>query len=59
MLGRLIEADPVAVAEVLGDPHYGSAATRTGLADAGIDLVAPAPPASPPPRRDPGHRVPW
>lgn len=49
MLGRLIEADPVAVAEVLGDPHYGSAATRTGLADAGIDLVAPAPPASPPP----------
>lgn len=49
MLPRLIEADPVAVAEVRGDTHYGSPATRTRLADAGIDLVAPASPASPRP----------
>lgn len=48
VLPRLLDADPVAVAEVLGDTHYGSAATRTELAEGGIEVVAPAPPPSAP-----------
>ena len=46
VLPTLIEADPVAVAEVIADTHYGDAETRKALAGRGIDLVAPAPPAS-------------
>ncbi len=36
----------MAVAEVIADTHYGDAETRQALATQGIDLVAPAPPAS-------------
>ncbi len=46
VLARLLAADPVPVAEVLGDTHYGSAATRRELVDHGIEIVAPAPPSS-------------
>jgi hypothetical protein len=46
VLPALIEADPVAVAEVIADTHYGDAATRRALGAQGIELVAPAPPAS-------------
>jgi transposase len=49
VLPRLLRADPVGVAEVLGDTHYGSASTRVDLAAQGIELVAPAPPVSRPP----------
>jgi transposase len=49
VLGRLLDADPVPVAEVMGDTHYGSVANRSELASKGIELVAPAPPASRPP----------
>jgi hypothetical protein len=48
ILDALIDADPVAVAEVTGDTHYGSVDVRRGLADHGIEIVAPAPPASSP-----------
>jgi transposase len=48
VLPRLLDADPVAIAEVMGDTHYGSAATRTQLGAQGIELVAPAPAASRP-----------
>ena len=48
MLPRLLAADPVPVAEVLGDTHYGGAQTRRDLADQGVELVAPAQPASAP-----------
>ena len=48
MLGDLLDADPVAVAEITADTHYGSGPTRQDLADDGIELVAPAPPASAP-----------
>jgi hypothetical protein len=48
VLARLLAADPVAVAEVMGDTHYGDASTRRHLAGQGIELVAPAPPASAP-----------
>ena len=48
VLDTLIDNDPVAVAEVIADTHYGSVNTRKTLAQAGIDLVAPAPPASSP-----------
>jgi len=48
VLDRLIEDDSVAVAEVIGDTHYGSAATRRSLAEEGIELVAPAQPSSAP-----------
>ncbi len=44
VLEDLIDADPVPVAEVIADTHYGSGATRQAMADQGIDLVAPAPP---------------
>lgn len=46
MLEELLDADPVPVQEVIADTHYGSGDTRQRLADDGIDLVAPAPPAS-------------
>jgi len=49
VLPRLLDADPVPVAEVLGDTHYGSVAIRVELGAQGIELVAPAPPVSPPP----------
>lgn len=48
VLPRLLDADPVPVAEVLGDTHYGSATTRSELVGVGIEVVAPAPPASAP-----------
>jgi transposase len=48
VLPRLLRADPVAVAEVLGDTHYGGAQTRRELAGQGIELVAPAQPCSSP-----------
>jgi hypothetical protein len=48
VLDTLIDADPLAVAEVTADTHYGSVDVRQGLADDGIELVAPAPPASSP-----------
>jgi len=46
VLPRLLAADPLAVAEVLGDTHYGAGETRRDLGAHGIELVAPAPPAS-------------
>lgn len=48
VLPRLLVADPVAVAEVLGDTHYGGAEARRELASQGIELVAPAQPSSAP-----------
>ena len=48
VLPALLAADPMAVAEVIGDTHYGGTATRRSLASQGIELVAPAPPASAP-----------
>jgi transposase len=46
VLPALLDADPVAVAEVLGDTHYGAAEVRRQLGPKGIELVAPAPPSS-------------
>jgi hypothetical protein len=46
VLDTLLTNDPVAVAEVIADTHYGSVETRKTLGRQGIDLVAPAPPAS-------------
>lgn len=46
VLEALVDADPVPVAEVIADTHYGSGPIRQAMADQGIDLVAPAPPAS-------------
>ncbi len=46
VLPALLEADPMAVPEVTADTHYGDAATRKALGHQGIELVAPAPPAS-------------
>ena len=46
MLDDLLDTDPVPVAEVIADTHYGSAELRQRLADDGVELVAPAPPAS-------------
>jgi len=48
VLDTLLDTDPVAVAEVIADTHYGSVETRKTLGGAGIELVAPAPPASSP-----------
>jgi transposase len=48
ILPSLLAADPVPVAEVLGDTHYGGTETRRHLGTRGIELVAPAPPASAP-----------
>ena len=44
----LLKADPLAVSEVIADTHYGGASTRTTLAAAGIELTAPAQPATTP-----------
>ena len=44
VVGDLIDADPVPVAEIIADTHYGSGPTRQAMADRGIDLVAPAQP---------------
>jgi transposase len=46
VLPALLGADPMAVAEVIADTHYGDGETRKALAAKGIDLVAPAPPVS-------------
>jgi len=48
VLDALLDTDPVPVAEVIADTHYGSVATRKTLCGAGVELVAPAPPASSP-----------
>lgn len=48
VLALLLDADPLAVAEVMGDTHYGSVETRHCLAGQGVDLVAPAQPSSAP-----------
>lgn len=48
VLPDLLDADPVPVAEVLADTHYGGAKVRRELGAQGIELVAPAPPASAP-----------
>lgn len=48
VLPALLAADPVPVAEVLGDTHYGSVETRRQLASQGVELVAPAQPCSAP-----------
>jgi hypothetical protein len=48
ILADLLEDDPVAVAEVIGDTHYGSAENRRDLAEDGIELTAPAQPPSAP-----------
>lgn len=47
VLEDLLEDDPVAVSEVIGDTHYGSAENRRDLAEDGIELTAPAQPSSP------------
>ncbi len=44
VIGDLIDADPVPVAEIIADTHYGSGPTRRAMADRGIDLVAAAAP---------------
>jgi hypothetical protein len=46
ILADLLEDDPVAVAEVIGDTHYGSAENRRSLADDGVELTAPAQPSA-------------
>jgi len=46
VLDHLIDNDPVPVAVVIADTHYGSGPTRQAMADKGIELVAPAPPAT-------------
>jgi hypothetical protein len=46
MLQGLLDADPVPVAEVIADTHYGSAESRQRLANDGVELVAPAAPAT-------------
>jgi transposase len=48
VLADLLAADPVAVAEVIADTHYGSGSTRQSLAEGGVELVAPAQPATSP-----------
>jgi Transposase DDE domain/Transposase domain (DUF772) len=46
VLPRLLEADPLAVAEVIADTHYGGGPIRSALGREGIELVAPAQPSS-------------
>lgn len=48
ILAELLDDDPVAVAEVIGDTHYGSSECRRDLAEDGVELTAPAQPASAP-----------
>jgi hypothetical protein len=45
VLPALLDADPLAIAELIGDTHYGSAQTRVALLESRIELVAPAQPA--------------
>ena len=42
VLQDLLEDDPVAVSEVIGDTHYGSGENRRALAEEGVELTAPA-----------------
>lgn len=44
VLEDLLDTDPVAVAEVIADTHYGSGPIRQMMVERGVDLVAPAPP---------------
>lgn len=48
VLADLLDDDPVAVAEVIGDTHYGSGECRRDLAEDGIELIAPAQPSPAP-----------
>lgn len=48
VLEDLLDDDPVAVSEVIGDTHYGSTENRRDLAQDGIELTAPAQPSSAP-----------
>jgi Transposase DDE domain len=48
VLADLLDDDPVAVAEVIGDTHYGSTENRRTLAEDGVELTAPAQPAAAP-----------
>ncbi len=48
ILADLLDQDPVAVSEVIGDTHYGSAECRRNLAEDGVELTAPAQPSSAP-----------
>lgn len=48
ILTVLVDLDPVGVQEVIADTHYGSGPLRQKLADQGIEIVAPAAPASAP-----------
>ena len=48
VLAGLLDDDPVAVAEVIGDTHYGNVENRRVLAGQGVELTAPALPASAP-----------
>jgi hypothetical protein len=48
VLADLLEDDPLAVSEVIGDTHYGSAENRRDLAEDGIEVTAPAQPSSAP-----------
>ncbi len=45
VLQGLLEDDPVAVGEVIGDTHYGSGEKRRDMAEAGVELTAPAHPS--------------
>lgn len=46
VLQGLLEDDPVAVAEVIGDTHYGSGENRRALAEVGVEVTAPAQPSA-------------
>jgi transposase len=48
VLQDLLDDDPVAVSEVIGDTHYGSGKCRSDLAEDGIELTAPAAASSAP-----------
>lgn len=48
VLAELLDDDPVAVAEVIGDTHYGSGGIRRDLAEDGVELTAPAQPSAAP-----------
>jgi hypothetical protein len=45
VLPDLLEDDPVAVLEVIGDTHYGSGENRRALAEDGVESTAPAHPS--------------
>jgi len=48
VLAGLLDDDPMAVAEVIGDTHYGNVENRRVLAGQGVELTAPAQPSSAP-----------